>query len=148
MAPQNPNIHPSLEHYQFSTKWFCCCKKSMTPNPDLIKMYDGLNLSSGLTQNEKLGLPGMKSKSMIISPFQRFHSMHSYKWLQLQYQGPLLNMKMFFSGTGNSIIKIRWSWHCLIFIKGYCLMVRQHLYIETDPTMVMSWHENSFHITD
>ena len=39
----------------------------------------------------------------------------------------------YLSGTGISIIKIRWLWHHLIFIMGIHILIRWHPYIETFP---------------
>ena len=44
-----------------------------------------------------------------------------------------LNIKTIFPDMGISIIKIRQSWDCLIFIMGAPILVRRHLYIETGP---------------
>ena len=50
-----------------------------------------------------------------------------------QPRGPFLNIKTVFTSMGISIIKIRWSWYRLIFIKGIPILVRLHLYTETGP---------------
>ena len=47
--------------------------------------------------------------------------------------GPHLNIKTIFPGMETIIIKIRWSWECLIFIMGIPILIRLHLYIETGP---------------
>ena len=45
--------------------------------------------------------------------------------------GPHLNIKTIFSGTWNSIIKIRQSWDHVIFIIGIPILLRWHPYIGT-----------------
>ena len=49
-----------------------------------------------------------------------------------------LNIKMVFSGMDISIIKTRQSWDCLIFIMEIPIPLRQHVYIETAPWLLMS----------
>ena len=45
--------------------------------------------------------------------------------------GPRLIINTVFPGVGISIIKIRGSWHRLVFIMGIPILVRLHLYIKT-----------------
>ena len=45
----------------------------------------------------------------------------------------------------NSNIKIRLSWYRLIFIMGIHMLVRQHLYIETDPVYVHTPQIDYYH---
>ena len=57
------------------------------------------------------------------------------RFRQLKYDfaksrpGAHLNIKTVFSGMRISIIKIRYSWECVIFIVGFTSPVRQHPYI-------------------
>ena len=45
------------------------------------------------------------------------------------------NTKIVLRGTEIPMIKIRWSWDCLIFIIGILMLVRWHLYIERTPVL-------------
>ena len=56
-----------------------------------------------------------------------------HKGWQMWSSGPHLNIKTVFTGMLISIIKIRWSWDCLLFMMGMPILVRQRLYIETAP---------------
>ena len=53
--------------------------------------------------------------------------------LHWKSSGPCLSIKAVFPGMGLSIVKIRRSWHCLIFNIGIPILVRQHLYIKMAP---------------
>ena len=47
--------------------------------------------------------------------------------------GPRFNIATIFPGVWIPVIKIRWSWDCLIFMIGTPTLVRRHVYIETAP---------------
>ena len=53
-------------------------------------------------------------------------------WCWQRQPGPRLNTKIFFPGM-ISIIKIRRSWKCLIFILRISVLVTWHTHIETNP---------------